>query len=117
MDEKKEVLKFFCGFVYYRLYRQELEQQQQVFKSQKKIQIGTAARSEKIRTYNFHQDRITDHRLSGNQFNIDKFLEGGEVLEDLMEALQEDLQSGKLTDLLEQFENQEKLTARTTDKR
>lgn len=50
-------------------------------------QVGTGMRNEKIRTYNFLQDRVTDHRLDKNFHNIDVIMEG--KLEEIMSALQE----------------------------
>lgn len=45
-------------------------------RQQKRLQVGIAARSDKIRTYNFPQNRITDHRLSDDLFNIVGYMEG-----------------------------------------
>eukprot|EP01126_Amoeba_proteus_P009815 TRINITY_DN13758_c0_g1_i2.p1 TRINITY_DN13758_c0_g1~~TRINITY_DN13758_c0_g1_i2.p1 ORF type:complete len:215 (-),score=42.33 TRINITY_DN13758_c0_g1_i2:175-819(-) len=59
----------------------------------RKAQIGTGDRSERIRTYNFPQDRITDHRLSQHNFHgIESLLEDGTLLKDIHEALIGDYQ-------------------------
>jgi len=59
-----------------RLYVAMQEQQAQSIGSLRKDQIGTMDRSEKIRTYNFPQDRITDHRIGKKWHNIEKILGG-----------------------------------------
>ncbi len=55
------------------------------FASERKGQIGTAKRSEKIRTYNILQDRVTDHRLKESWHNIDAIFAGG--IDDILESL------------------------------
>ncbi len=67
----------------------ELQQQQQqsALASQRRSLVGSGDRSEKIRTYNWPQNRVTDHRLEGEHknFNLDKIIEG--ELDELIEAL------------------------------
>ena len=58
-----------------KLYEMKLREQQEAVTSMRRSQVGTGARSEKIRTYNYKDNRITDHRL-GQNFNLAPALEG-----------------------------------------
>lgn len=66
-----------------KLYKIEMERQQQELYEQKRAQVGTGDRSEKIRTYNFKDNRVTDHRLNQN-FSLMQILEGD--LDKMVEA-------------------------------
>ncbi len=59
-----------------KLYEMKLQEQQEAVTSMRRSQVGTGARSEKIRTYNYKDNRVTDHRL-GQNFSLAGVLEGG----------------------------------------
>ena len=70
-----------------KLYEAEQEKQNAAIAAQRRSQVGSGDRSERIRTYNFPQGRVTDHRLEGDtkNFNIDAVISGG--LDPIIDAL------------------------------
>ncbi len=62
--------------LYTKLYDIKQREQDELIASTRKSQVGTGERSEKIRTYNFPQSRVTDHRINKTLFNLDAFLDG-----------------------------------------
>jgi len=69
-----------------RLLQQKLEKEQEKLARERRSLIGSGDRSEKIRTYNFPQDRITDHRIGYSRSNIPSAMDGN--IDDLIENLQ-----------------------------
>jgi peptide chain release factor 1 len=69
-----------------RLYEMELRKQQDAIAKERRGQVGTGERSEKIRTYNFPQSRITDHRINFTTHQLHDVLEGdpGEILDQVI---------------------------------
>ncbi len=59
-----------------RLYEMELEKQQAALGAERKIMVGSGDRSEKIRTYNFPQNRVTDHRIGLTLHQLDFVMDG-----------------------------------------
>lgn len=59
-----------------RLYDLELQKQQAQQEAARRLQVGTGDRSEKIRTYNFKENRLTDHRINLTKYNLDQVMEG-----------------------------------------
>ncbi len=68
-----------------RLYDLKQREQDEKVGNERRSKIGTGDRSEKIRTYNYPQNRLTDHRINYTVMHLDKIMEGD--LEDLIEAL------------------------------
>ena len=68
-----------------RLYEMELEKQQAALGAERRSMVGTGDRSEKIRTYNFPQNRVTDHRIGLTLHQLDFVMDG--KLDQIIESL------------------------------
>ena len=80
-----------------RLLAQKQKEQQDAINADRAGQVGTGDRSEKIRTYNFPQDRCTDHRIGLTVHNLDKIMDGD--LDDIIDALATHEQAERLQKL------------------
>lgn len=87
-----------------KLYQMEYEAQLNKKQANRKMQIGTSGRSERIRTYNYLQDRITDHRLEENLKGIEQFLNNGEMLSQMITNLKYEQRIEILNELVDEFE-------------
>lgn len=79
-----------------RLYDLEMQKQQDEIAGQRKSQVGTGDRSERIRTYNFPQGRVSDHRIGVTIYKLDSFLDGD--IDEIVDALITDDQAKKMAD-------------------
>ena len=70
-----------------RLFDMELRRQQEEVGSARKLQVGSGERGSKVRTYNFRENRVTDHRFGLTLYNLDRILEG--QLDPLLDAIVE----------------------------
>ncbi|HXW89761.1 MAG TPA: peptide chain release factor 1 [Terriglobales bacterium] len=77
-----------------RLYEMEIEKQQEALAKERRAMVGTGDRSEKIRTYNFPQNRVTDHRISLTIHRLPEVMDGR--LQGLIEALVTHFQAERL---------------------
>ena len=82
LQNKEKALKL----LYTKLYDIKEKEQNDQIASTRKSQVGTGDRSEKIRTYNYPQSRVTDHRINKTIFNLDSFLNGNVdvIIDDLI---------------------------------
>lgn len=81
-----------------RLYELEIERQEKERALARKTQVGTGDRSERIRTYNFPQNRVTDHRIGFTIHKLEQVLEGN--LDEIIDALTTHHQTERLKELL-----------------
>ena len=68
-----------------RLYDKMLQEQNDALSQERRSQVGSGDRSERIRTYNFPQGRVTDHRINMTIYKLDSFLDG--EIDDIVDAL------------------------------
>ncbi len=82
LQNKEKAMKL----LYTKLYDMKEKEQSEQIASTRKSQVGTGDRSEKIRTYNFQQSRVTDHRINKTIFNLESFLNGNidVIIDDLI---------------------------------
>ncbi|XP_011876391.1 PREDICTED: peptide chain release factor 1-like, mitochondrial isoform X2 [Vollenhovia emeryi] len=92
------------------LYEQQLNKQTSFITGLRQKQMGMGLRNEKIRTYNYNQDRVTDHRLSqnGTLYNLTEFMQGGTALEELENRLQNHIRMKTLLEIVKKLETQSK---------
>ena len=78
-----------------RLYEHERQRQQEERAADRRSQVGSGDRSERIRTYNFPQGRVTDHRIGLTLHKLEKVL-NGEALDEVVDALVTEDQAARL---------------------
>ncbi|KAK2724829.1 hypothetical protein QYM36_001336 [Artemia franciscana] len=70
-----------------KIYQRQLDEQLVKSSRARKLQVSSNSRSDKIRTYNFNQDRVTDHRIGLTVRNIEEFMQGGYPFSQMIETL------------------------------
>jgi peptide chain release factor 1 len=81
-----------------RLYEAERQKRDAARAASRKSQVGSGDRSERIRTYNFPQGRVTDHRINLTLYKIEKVM-SGEALDEVIEALLAEDRAAKLAEV------------------
>jgi len=84
----------------FKLYKMQYEEMVTQKNTTKRSLVGDAARSDRIRTYNYLQDRVSDHRIGENMHGIDNFLQGTEKLDELITSLYYEDKIKALKDLI-----------------
>ena len=68
-----------------RLYEEKVREQEEAVTAERRSQVGTGMRNERIRTYNFPQGRLTDHRIGLTLYRLDSVMDGD--LDEIIDAL------------------------------
>jgi peptide chain release factor 1 len=97
-DEKSQIQNRAKALVVLRsrLLKAEQDRQSAELSEQRRGQVGGGGRSEKIRTYNYKENRVSDHRIGFTSYNLDKVLHG--ELGDVIDALRQDERARQLSD-------------------
>ena len=82
-----------------RILDREIQRVEAERAAHRKNQVGTGDRSEKVRTYNYPQDRVTDHRIGMTRHNLSGFIDG-DIL-DVIEALRAEDEASRMAELKE----------------
>ena len=82
-----------------RILKQKQEEERAKYDANRKDQVGTGDRSERIRTYNFTQGRVSDHRINLTQYNLPEFVQGN--LQSMLDALEANDKNRRVKALLE----------------
>ena len=82
-----------------RLYEMQRQQSDEARAAERRGQVGSGDRSQRIRTYNFPQGRVTDHRINLTLHKLDELIEGGPALDEVIDALTADHQANQLAAL------------------
>ncbi|XP_021498473.1 peptide chain release factor 1, mitochondrial isoform X3 [Meriones unguiculatus] len=85
-----------------KLYQQITEKDKSQQQNARKLQVGTRAQSERIRTYNFTQDRVTDHRIAYDVRDIKEILRGEKCLDQLIQRLLQSADEEAIAELLDE---------------
>ena len=85
------------------MYQEKVTKMEIERRANLKMQIGSKGRSEKVRTYNYRDDRVSDHRVKEKLSNIHGFLCGQDSLDELIESLEISSKHDMLDSMLEQY--------------
>lgn len=85
LKNREMAMKKLCA----KLYSMHLEEETSKRYNARKIQVGTKGRSEKIRTYNFPQNRVTDHRINKSVHDLEAFMKGDYQLDEMIQSLKD----------------------------
>ena len=84
-----------------RLFQIQFDKHQDEIRVKRQGQLGSMDRSDKIRTFNFPQDRVTDHRINKTEFGLEKFF-SGQLIDEFIQEYQEKEQSQRIELLVQE---------------